>query len=64
LLVPATKLDIANHLGVLIKSFPNAGRSDAAVPAECWWKDVGAQRPTIGGGSSLPAIGADSEMAA
>jgi hypothetical protein len=36
-------LDIANHLGVLIKSFPNAGRSDAAVPAECWWKDVGAQ---------------------
>jgi hypothetical protein len=46
---PATKRDIANHLAVLLKSFPNAGKDNAEVFGRMLVEDVAAMLPTIGG---------------
>lgn len=46
---PATKAQIASHLAVLLKSFPNGGKDDAQVFGRMLCEDVGAQAPTIGG---------------
>lgn len=47
---PASKVEIANHLAVLLKSFPNGGKDDGAqVFGRMLCEDVGAQEPTIGG---------------
>ena len=46
---PASKVQIASHLGVLLKSFPNAGKDDAQIFGRMLCEDVGAQGPTIGG---------------
>src|SRR6266851_3245419 len=45
----ATKIEIANHLALLLKSFPNAGKDDATVFGRMLCEDVAAQQPTIGG---------------
>jgi hypothetical protein len=46
---PASKVQIASHLAVLLKSFPNGGRDSAEVFGRMLCEDVGAQAPTIGG---------------
>jgi hypothetical protein len=46
---PAKKLDVANHLALLLKSFPNAGKDNAEVFGRMLCEDVAAQQPTIGG---------------
>jgi hypothetical protein len=46
---PATKIEIANHLALLLKSFPNAGKDNAEVFGRMLCEDIGAQQPTIGG---------------
>jgi hypothetical protein len=46
---PASKTQLANHLAVLLKSFPNAGKDDAEVFGRMLCEDVGAQHPTVGG---------------
>lgn len=48
LVAPATKRDLANHLGVLVKSFPNAGRDNAEIYGRMLLEDVGAQQPSVG----------------
>jgi hypothetical protein len=45
---PASKVQIANHLALLLKSFPNAGKDNAEVFGRMLCEDVGAQQPTIG----------------
>jgi hypothetical protein len=46
---PAAKIEIAKHLALLLKSFPNAGKDNAEVFGRMLCEDVGAQQPTIGG---------------
>jgi hypothetical protein len=46
---PATKIEIANHLALLLKSFPNAGKDSAEVFGRMLVEDVAAQQPTFGG---------------
>jgi hypothetical protein len=46
---PATKIEIANHLALLLKSFPNAGKDNAEFFGRMLAEDVGAQQPTRGG---------------
>jgi hypothetical protein len=46
---PATKIEIANHLALLLKSFPNAGKDNAEVFGRMLCEDVAAQQPTAGG---------------
>src|SRR5229473_3185304 len=46
---PASKTQLANHLAVLLKSFPNAGKDDAEVFGRMLCEDVGAQQPSVGG---------------
>jgi hypothetical protein len=46
---PASKTQIASHLAVLLKSFPNGGKDDAQVFGRMLCEDVGAQAPTVGG---------------
>lgn len=46
---PATKIEIANHLALLLKSFPNGGKDNAEVFGRMLCEDVAAQQPTTGG---------------
>jgi hypothetical protein len=46
--LPATKLQIAKCLALLVKSFPNAGSADAEVYGGMLLQDVVAAKPTIG----------------
>jgi hypothetical protein len=48
LMAPATKKDLATHLAVLVKSFPNTGKDNAEIYGRMLLEDVGAQRPTLG----------------
>jgi hypothetical protein len=45
---PASKLEIAKHLAVLVKSFPNAGSADGEIYGRMLIEDVGAMQPAIG----------------
>jgi hypothetical protein len=45
---PATKLQIAHCLALLLKSFPNAGAADAEVYGGMLVQDVAAAQPAIG----------------
>jgi hypothetical protein len=45
---PATKLQIANHVALLLKSFPNSGKDNAEVFGRILVEDVAAMLPTIG----------------
>jgi hypothetical protein len=45
---PASKVQIANHLGLLVKSFPNVGKGDIEIYGKILPHDVAAQRPTVG----------------
>ena len=46
---PAEKVQIAKHLALLLKSFPNAGKDNAEIFGRMLCEDVGAQAPTISG---------------
>jgi hypothetical protein len=46
---PATNIEIAKHLALLLKSFPNAGKDNAEMFGRMLCEDVAAQQPTIGG---------------
>jgi hypothetical protein len=48
LATPATKLQIAQCLALLLKSFPNAGAADAEVYGGMLVQDVAAAQPAIG----------------
>jgi hypothetical protein len=43
---PATKTDIAKHLALLVKSFPNAGSADCTVYGRMLCEDVAADQPS------------------
>jgi hypothetical protein len=45
---PATKVEIAQHLAVMLKSFPNSGNTDREAFARILAEDVGASQPSIG----------------
>lgn len=44
---PATKTDIAKHLALLVKSFPNAGSADCTVYGRMLCEDVAADKPSV-----------------
>jgi hypothetical protein len=46
---PATKSEIANHLALMLKSFPNEGKDNAEIFGRMLVEDVAAQQPTFGG---------------
>jgi hypothetical protein len=46
---PATKLEIAKHLAILVQSFPNVGKNNAEVFGRMLVEDTAAQQPTVGG---------------
>jgi hypothetical protein len=48
LAAPATKTEIAKHLALLVKSFPNAGSADCEVYGRMLIEDVAADLPAIG----------------
>jgi hypothetical protein len=48
LAAPATKTEIAQHLALLVKSFPNAGNADGEVYGRMLIEDVATDLPAIG----------------
>jgi hypothetical protein len=44
---PAAKTDIAKHLAVLVKSFPNAGSADCTVYGRMLCEDVAEDKPSV-----------------
>jgi hypothetical protein len=45
---PAAKAEIAQHLAVMLQSFPNAGNANREIFVRVLAEDVGASQPSIG----------------
>jgi hypothetical protein len=45
---PASKMDIAKQLAILVKCYPNAGNADAEIYGRLLIEDVAAMQPAIG----------------
>jgi hypothetical protein len=45
---PATKAEIAQHLAIMLKAFPNSGNADREAFVRILAEDVGASQPSLG----------------